>query len=67
MKTARLRLYVEYDETQTDAESVAEALDQLLGTAVSTPGVLDAVGNPDVGEFLVDDADSHSEGGGRAK
>jgi len=57
MKTAKLFLYVEYDENTTDAESVARAMDILTETAMSTPGVLDEYGNPDIGEFLVEAED----------
>lgn len=43
---------VEFDEKITDAESVASALDQLMRTALSTPEILDEVGNPRVSEFF---------------
>lgn len=41
---------VEFDEKITDAESVASSLDQLMRTALSTPEILDEVGNPRVSE-----------------
>jgi hypothetical protein len=58
MRNAILKVVIEYDETQTDAESVATALDTLMTTALSTPGILDEYGHVDVGEFLIaqDDA-----------
>ena len=42
---------VEYDPTITDPESVSNALDTLMDTAKSTPGILDEYGNPRVGAF----------------
>jgi hypothetical protein len=57
MKTARLYLDVDYDESVTDAEGVANALDTLLETAMSTPEILDEYGNPDVGAFYVTPTD----------
>jgi hypothetical protein len=36
-----------------DAESLACAMDRLLETALSTPGILSEYGNPRVGEFYV--------------
>ena len=60
MKTAKLLLSVEYDETKTDAEAVATALDRLLETAMSTPDILSEYGPVDVGEFLIDDPDSQT-------
>ena len=41
---ARLYLDVEFDEKRTDAESLAAALDRLLKTALSTPGIMDEYG-----------------------
>lgn len=52
MKT-RLTLVVEYDAELTDPEALAGALDRLLETALSTPGILDEYGNPKFGEFFV--------------
>lgn len=52
---ATLTLEIEFDPELTDAESVAGALDTLLDTAMSTPGILDEYGNPGVDEFLVAD------------
>ena len=47
-----LRLEVQYDPAKTDAESVATALDQLLATALSSPGILDEYGPVTVDEFI---------------
>ena len=60
MRYAILKVVVEYDETKTDAESVATALDRLMETAMSTPGILEEYGNPDVGEFLIDQDDAQT-------
>jgi hypothetical protein len=38
----------------TDDESVARALDRLMESALSTPGILDEYGDVEVGEFLID-------------
>jgi hypothetical protein len=51
MKTT-LHLEVEYDPAVTDADSLAEAMDRLMETILSTPGILDEYGRPKVGEFL---------------
>jgi hypothetical protein len=53
MKTATLSLTVRYDDKVTDAEALCSALDTLLETAMSTPGVLEEYGNPSVSEFQV--------------
>lgn len=50
-KKTTLTLTVEYDPKRTDAESVATALDRLLETVMSTPGILDEYGPIQVGEF----------------
>ena len=46
-----LTIDVEYDPAVTDADSMASALDTLMETALSTPGILDEYGNPRIGEF----------------
>ena len=68
MRLAELTISVIYNEIKTDAESVASALDILMETALSTPGILDEYGNPYVGEFYVqhDYAADVSEGEGDA-
>ena len=57
----RLNVTVRFDEGATDAESLATAMDILMETALSTPGILDDYGNPTIGKFFVD---SESVGGG---
>lgn len=52
MKTT-LTVDIEYDENVTDPEGLACAMDRLLETALSTPGIMDEYNNPKVGEFLV--------------
>jgi len=37
----------------TDGEGLACAMDRLLETALSTPGIFEEYGNPEVGEFFV--------------
>lgn len=54
-RTVTLQLEVDYDSRYTDGEALAVALDQLLETALSTPGVLDEYGRVEVGEFYVTD------------
>ena len=54
---ATLTIEVEYEPDKTDAESVASALDTLLETAMSTPGILDDYGNIEVGPFYVKEAE----------
>jgi hypothetical protein len=48
-----LTLEIEYDASLTDPESLAMAMNGLLETACSTPGILDDCGNPTLGHFLV--------------
>ena len=52
MKTT-LTVEIDYDPAMTDPEGLACAMDRLLETALSTPGILDEYGNPKVGEFFV--------------
>lgn len=52
MAKAQFVVEVEYDAKKTDPDSLAEALDRLMETALSTPDILDDYGNPRVGEFL---------------
>ena len=52
MKTT-LTVDIEYDPAWTDPEGLACAMDRLMETALSTPGILDDYQNPKVGEFLV--------------
>ncbi len=48
-----LTIDVEYNPDITDDESLASALDRLMETALSTPGILDEYGNPQVGRFFI--------------
>jgi len=50
-RTATFKIEVDYDDDKTTAEAVGEELDTLLTTALSTPGILDAQGEIEVGEF----------------
>jgi hypothetical protein len=59
--TTRLWLEVEYDPKRTDPESLAVALDRLLETALSTPGILDDYGDPTISPFRLADTDTPSD------
>lgn len=48
---AKFEIELEYDDKKTDPESLASALDTLMETALSTPGIFEDYGNPQVGEF----------------
>ena len=52
---ARTTLIVDvcYDGRRTDPEALASAMDRLMETALSTPGIMDEHANPRVGEFFV--------------
>ena len=52
MKTT-LTVEIEYNPEMTDPEGLACAMDRLLETALSTPGILEDYDNPNVGEFFV--------------
>jgi len=52
MKTT-LTVEIEYNPKMTDPEGLACAMDRLLETVLSTPGIFDEYGNPKVGEFFV--------------
>ena len=52
MAKAKFVVEVEYDAKKTDPDSLAEALDRLMETALSTPDILEDYGNPRVGEFF---------------
>lgn len=54
-RTTTLTIEVEYDDAVTDSESLAVAFDRLLETSLSIPGIMDDYGNPEVGEFWVQD------------
>jgi hypothetical protein len=52
MKTV-FTVEAKYNPRLTDPESLAAALDRLLETALSMPGILEEYGNPTFGEFFV--------------
>ena len=52
MKTT-LTVDIEYDPKVTDPDILASAMDRLITTALSTPGILDEYENPSVGSFFV--------------
>ncbi len=60
-KQAKLRLEVRYNPKRTDPESLATALDRLLETALSTPGIMDDYGNPTFGPCWVATEDQPCE------
>lgn len=55
MKRCTLQIAVEYDETKTDAESIATALDKVLETGLAAAGseLKADYGAVEVNEFLV--------------
>lgn len=53
MATAILTIEIEFDEKVTDADAVGVAVDSLLETALSTPGILDEYGNPSIGQTYI--------------
>ncbi|MCE9553860.1 MAG: hypothetical protein K8T91_10870 [Planctomycetes bacterium] len=53
LQKATLTVEVTYDPEVTDAESIANAADRLLETAVSTPGILEEYGSPTFDSFYV--------------
>lgn len=52
-KTGFLKLPVTFDDQKTDLESLSSALDRLMETALSTPGILDEYGVIEVGPLVV--------------
>ena len=50
---ATLEIKINFDSAQTDAESIASAFDQLLETAMSTPGILEDYGSVIADAFYV--------------
>jgi hypothetical protein len=52
LKTVTMKLEVTYDPEITDPDSLASALDTLMETALSTPGILDEYGAPRIDEFF---------------
>lgn len=50
---ATLTIEIDFDPNVTDVDSVGEAVDTLLETAMSTPGILDEYGNPGIGQTYI--------------
>jgi hypothetical protein len=51
-KSVLMRVTVWFDDDFTDADSLSDALDTLLETSMSTPGILDDYGPVEVGAFV---------------
>ncbi|MFH1265216.1 MAG: hypothetical protein ABIK89_05770 [Planctomycetota bacterium] len=60
MKTT-LTVEIEYDPDITDPEALACAMDRLLETAMSTPGILDEVRRPRNGRVLHSEQPYHGD------
>lgn len=58
-QTATFTIKVDYDNRCTDADALGNALDRLMETALSTPGILDDYGRVEVGTVEIP-----SDGGG---
>ena len=50
--TKKFVVEVQFDDSLADEEGIAVALDTLVETATSTPGILDDCGQVTVGEFF---------------
>ena len=57
MAKTTLTLDIEYDPELTHPDGLASAMDRLMETALSTPGIMEEYGDPRVGEFFVSAAD----------
>ena len=53
MAKTTLIVDIEYNPELTDPEGLASAMDRLIETALSTPGIMEEYGNPRVDEFFV--------------
>ena len=53
MAKTTLTVDIEYDPKLTDPDGLASAMDRLLETAISTPGIMEEYANPRIGEFFV--------------
>jgi hypothetical protein len=53
MANTTLTVDIQYDPERTDPEGLASAMDRLLETALSIPGVMEEYGNAKMGEFFV--------------
>jgi hypothetical protein len=54
LRVTNISFSVVYDDSVTTAEEVCDTLDNLLLGAISTEGILDLIGNPDVGTLEVE-------------
>ena len=61
-KKTKLWLEVEYSPEYTDPESLATALDRLLETILSTPGIMEEYGDPRFGPCWVTNVALSSRG-----
>lgn len=52
-ETTTLTVDIEYNPRKTDPEGLACAMDRLMETVLSTPGIFDDYGNPTIREFFV--------------
>jgi hypothetical protein len=53
MAKTTLTVEIEYDPDLTHPDGLASAMDRLLETALSTPGIMEEYGDPRFGEFFV--------------
>ena len=53
MARTTLTVEIQYNPRRTDPEGLASAMDRLMETALSIPGVMDEYDNPKMGEFFV--------------
>jgi hypothetical protein len=44
---------IDYDPELTDPEGLASAMDRLMETVLSTPGIMEEYGTPRVGKFFI--------------
>lgn len=56
-----LTIEVGYDDDHTDSDALAYALDTLMNTATSTPGILAEYGDVTIGEFFPPQTNALSE------
>ena len=54
MRISIMSLTVTYDENKADVDGLAQAMDTVLQTALSTPGLLSDFGNVEIGSLDVD-------------
>ena len=67
MKTTKLYLEVEFNPRLTDPEGLANAVDRLLETVLSTPGIMDEYDNPRFGPCWVQVANVKTSGDANAR